>query len=231
MPRDLLGTLSLIAFAVALAGSPAGSFGQSALQAFGLDQGVPVQFEPPFPPTPPPFPPTPPDGIVEGGTVATAPPSFVEQGENDFKTANYVSAIRNWQHALVDSPDNGGALLLLGQAFFAVGRFDDEFLVTQRALERLPPNKWGEVIRNYSELYRGNQDYTDQLRVLEKRRRSSDSPILRFLLGYHYGYLGYPKEAVRELDKCLEMAPQDELARKLRAEFAAKLTSQTTPAK
>ena len=80
----------------------------------------------------------------------------------------------------------------------------------------LPASKWGEVIKNYSELYRDNQEYTDQLRVLEKRRRANDSPMLRFLLGYHYGYLGYPKEAVRELDKALEMASKDELARKLR---------------
>ena len=97
-------------------------------------------------------------------------------------------------------------------------------------MQSLPQNKWGEVIKNYSELYRGNQDYTDQLRVLEKRRRASDSPLLRFLLGYHYGYLGYNKEAVRELDKGLEMAPQDELARKLRAEFVAKLKSASPPA-
>ncbi len=231
MPRHLLCMLSVIAFAAFLAGAPGEGFGQSALQAFGLDQSAPVQFDqPPFPPTPPPFPPTPPDGSIPDGIVETVQPSFVEQGENDFKTANYASAIRNWQHALVDSPDNGGVLLLLGQAFFAVGRFDDEFLVTQRALQRLPTDKWGEVIKNYSELYRGNQDYTDQLRVLEKRRRANDSPMLRFLLGYHYAYLGYPKEALRELDKGLEMAPQDELARKLRAEIAAKLKSETTPA-
>ena len=227
MHRGSLGTLSVIAFVVSLASSPARSYAQSVLQPVEANQAVLVQFEQPaFPPTPPPVPPTPPDGTVE-----TAEPTFVEQGESEFKAANYAAAIRNWQHALVDSPDNGGVLLLLGQAFFAVGRFDDEFLATQRAMQRLPANKWGEVIKNYSELYRGNQDYTDQLRVLEKRRRAEDSPTLRFLLGYHYGYLGYPKEAVRELDKALEMGPQDELARKLRAEFATKLKSVATPAK
>ena len=79
-----------------------------------------MQFEDPvFQPTPPPFPPTPPDGIIE-----TVELSFVERGEAEFKVANYSAAIRNWQHALVDSPDNGGVLLLLGQAFFATGRFD-----------------------------------------------------------------------------------------------------------
>lgn len=152
MPGRSLCTLAVIAFVVSLAGSPARSFGQSFLVPLEADQAVPVQFDqPPFPPTPPPFPPTPPDGIVE-----TTEPSFVEQGENNFKSANYAAAVRSWQHALVDSPDNGGVLLLLGQAYFALGRFDDEFLVTQRALQHLPADKWGEVIKNYSELYRGN---------------------------------------------------------------------------
>jgi tetratricopeptide (TPR) repeat protein len=228
MPRRPLGLLSLNllpAMAFLLAGMPGRSSAQSLYVLPDADQSIPAQFaEPAFPPTPPPFPPTPPEGAIE-----TTPPSFVEQGEQDFKAANYASAIRNWQHALVDSPDDGGVLLLLGQALFAQGRFDEEFLVTQRAMQKLPQNKWGEVIKNYSELYRGNQDYTDQLRVLERRRRASDSPILRFLLGYHYGYLGYSKEALRELDKGLEMAPQDDLARKLRTEFASK-PNRDTPA-
>ena len=48
------------------------------------------------------------------------------------ETANYAAAIRDRQHALVESADNGGVLLPSGQAFFATGRFDDEFVVTQR---------------------------------------------------------------------------------------------------
>ena len=36
---------------------------------------------------------------------------------------------------------------------------------------------------------------------------------LRFLLGWHYGYLGYPKQAVRELNKTVELAPSGLLSR------------------
>ena len=42
-----------------------------------------------------------------------------------------------------------------------------------------------------------------------------NDPALRFLLGYHYGFLGYPKDGLKQLDKCLELAPKDELAQKL----------------
>jgi tetratricopeptide (TPR) repeat protein len=226
MHRSLPGTLAVFALAFLLAAWPGRSFGQEFVAPSTGFPGVPFQPQPPpFPPTPPPFPPTPPDG------TEAAQPSFVEQGELDFKAANYVAAIRDWQHALIESPDNGGVLLLLGQALFATGQFDNEFQVTRRALEHLPADKWGEVIKNYSELYRDNKQYTDQLRALEKKRRAGDAPELRFLLGYHYGYLGYPKEAVRELDKAIEMAPQDELARKLRAQFVAGVKSPATPGK
>ena len=55
-------------------------------------------------------------------------------------------------------------------------------------LEMLPQDKWGVVVSNYSETDRGNQDYTDQLRALETAAKKQDSPALRFLLGYHYGF-------------------------------------------
>ena len=80
------------------------------------------------------------------------------------------------------------------------------------------------VVGNYTKLYRNVQDYTDALRALEAaRNKKPDDPSLRFLLGYHYAFLGYPKEAVRELDELLKLAPRDEIAKKLRDAMAAKL--------
>ena len=54
-------------------------------------------------------------------------------------------------------------------------------------------------------------------------------PALRFLLGYHYGFLGYPKQAVRELVKTLELAPSDAIAKNLRRVLAAKLPAESSP--
>ena len=41
------------------------------------------------------------------------------------------------------------------------------------------------------------------------------------MLGYQYGYLGYPKEAVRELDKSKKLQPQNIGAIQLHNVFAA----------
>lgn len=141
---------------------------------------------------------------------------FATQGEADFKAGRYDDAIKNWQHALVDEPRNGALVLLMAQALFATGKFNEAAGAVQGALSVLPQDKWGVVVENYAELYGDPADYTQQLRALEAaRKKDTDQPALRFLLGYHYAYLGYPREAVRELNKGLELAPKDEVAKKL----------------
>ena len=70
------------------------------------------------------------------------------------------------------------------------------------AMSMLPQDQWGVVVKNYTELYPNVQNYTDQLRALEKARNDNTSnPALRFLLGFQYNYLGYPAQAAGELRK------------------------------
>jgi tetratricopeptide (TPR) repeat protein len=138
-------------------------------------------------------------------------------GDEAFREGNYDDAIHEWQHSLVDDPQNGGLLLLLGQAFFAKGEFDQAAGAVQQGMQVLPQDKWGTVVQHYQELYPSNATYTNQLRALEAARNAKpDSPAIRFLLGYHYAYLGHPKQAVRELDKAVELNANDQLARQLR---------------
>ena len=95
----------------------------------------------------------------------------------------------------------------------------------------LPQEKWGALVANYKELYGNIQDYTNQLKAVEKARDAKpDNPGFRFLLGYHFGFLGYPKQAVRELDKVLELAPKDEVAQKMRDQFQGQLKDAGSPA-
>ncbi len=90
-------------------------------------------------------------------------------------------------------------------------------------MNMLPEDKWGTVVQNYTQLYGNNSDYSNQLKSLETARtQDPKNPALRFLLGFHYGYLGYPKEAVRELGKAVELEGRDPAARKLHDIFAAK---------
>lgn len=137
-------------------------------------------------------------------------------GESEFKAGNYDKAVKMWRHAVVDDPKNGVLVMLLAQGLFANGKFDEAAGATQQGMLLLKEDDWGVVIKNYRELYTKIGDYTTQLRVLEKARKDkAEEPGLRFLLGFHYGYLGFPKEAKAELAKAIELAPADELAARL----------------
>ncbi|HWB14040.1 MAG TPA: tetratricopeptide repeat protein [Pirellulales bacterium] len=149
---------------------------------------------------------------------------FAQKGENDFKGGDYKAAVYAWRHAVLDDSQNGVLMLMLAQGLFAVGSFDEAAGAVQQGLQLLPEDQWGVVVSNYKELYGKIGDYTSQLRALEKAvKQQPDDPGLRFLLGYHYGFLGYPQQAVKQLDKALELAPADQLAQKLRDQWNAKL--------
>ncbi|HVC92302.1 MAG TPA: tetratricopeptide repeat protein [Pirellulales bacterium] len=151
-------------------------------------------------------------------------------GDRAFKANRYDEAIHNWQHALLDDPSNAGLVMLLGQAYFAKGSYDVAAGAVQHGMQMIPQDQWGVVVQNYRELYSHNQAYTDQLRALERARNEKpDSPALRFLLGYHYGYLGYPKQAVHELDLAVKLNPEDKLASQLRDLMQSKLSPAATP--
>jgi tetratricopeptide (TPR) repeat protein len=93
-------------------------------------------------------------------------------------------------------------------------------------MTQLPKDQWGVVVSNYTELYSQPGDYTKQLRDLEGAVRAKpDDPALRFLLGFHYDYLGYPAEAVTELTKAHNLAPNDQLADSLLQQASAKAAS------
>ncbi len=155
---------------------------------------------------------------------------FATLGEREFNAGRYDAAARNWRHALVDEPGNGGVMLLLAQALFATSKYDEAAGAVQLGMQMLPVEKWGTVVENYRELYPKIGDYTTQLRALEKARdQKADNPALRFLLGYHYGFLGYPKNALQQLDKCVELAPKDEISQKLQQRMK-ELLAQKAPA-
>ncbi|MES1213701.1 MAG: tetratricopeptide repeat protein [Singulisphaera sp.] len=153
-------------------------------------------------------------------TAATVNPAeaqtYADRGEAAFKTGNYAEAVYDWKHALVDDPQNGTLGMLYAQALFAYGQYDEAAGATQVAMSLLPADHWGVVVKNYKDLYPNVQNYTDQLRALEGARNTKpEDPGLRFLLGFHYSYLGYPTQAIRELNKAVELQPQDEMAKQL----------------
>jgi tetratricopeptide (TPR) repeat protein len=153
---------------------------------------------------------------------------FSGQGELDFKAGKYDPAARNFRHALVDDPSNAAVLMLLGQALFATGQYDEAAGATAMAMQSLPPDKWGAVLENYQQLYGRVEDYAGQLRALEKARDAKpDSPGLHFLLGFQYGFSGHPAQAIAELGKTLAIEPKDQMAKALGDHLRSKLKGAT----
>ena len=168
---------------------------------------------------------------ADGEQPAESTNAFALQGEQDFKAGDYEAATHAWRHAIVDEPENGVLMLLFSQSLFATGSFDEAAGTVQQGLQMLPEKEWGVVVANYKELYSKVGDYTKQLRALEaKVKDSPEDPSLRFLLGYHYGYLGYPTHAVKQLDKAVGLAPEDQVAVKLRDLMFAKANPDAPPA-
>jgi tetratricopeptide (TPR) repeat protein len=162
------------------------------------------------------------------GAAAARANAFADKGEVAFRAGDYAGAVYAWRHAVIDDPQNPLVLMLLGQALFATGHYDESAGATQAAMHLIPKEQWGVVVTNFRELYGNTLDYTTHIRALEKAEgeRPTD-PALRFLAGFHYAYLGYPHEAIDQLDKGLKIAPNDEMAKLLRDEMQAKLPKAT----
>jgi tetratricopeptide (TPR) repeat protein len=163
-------------------------------------------------------------------TPAVNARTFTEQGEAAFKSGDYKGAVYAWRHAVVDDPQNPVLLMMMSQALFATGNFEEAAGAAQAGMKMLPKDKWGVVIANHKELYGSVQDYTTQLRALETAIRDKpNNPALRFLAGYHYAYLGFPKEAVDQMNKVLKIEPRDEMAKALRDEMQPKAPQPAAP--
>ena len=155
--------------------------------------------------------------------LSVDPNRFAEQGEAAFRARDYDGAARAWRHAIVDDPSNGELMLQLAQALFATGRYEEAAGATQQALMLLPPENWRAAAGSSLKLYQDPEDYRGQVAKLEEAvKNNPNNPGLRMELGFQYGYSGRPGDAAAQLDKLLEVAPQDQVGRTLRNFFTGK---------
>jgi cytochrome c-type biogenesis protein CcmH/NrfG len=72
------------------------------------------------------------------------------------------------------------------------------------------------VVTHYADFYANPHEYTRHLQRLEQGVKAKpNDPAARFLLGYHYGYLGFFKQSMEQLDKAIRIEPRDEMAKQL----------------
>ena len=124
---------------------------------------------------------------------------------------------------MVDNPNNGGVVLLMAQALFAEGQFGPAANTVQMGMQMLPDERVGQRREAlHGDLSEHRALHRPSSRRWKKPATPSPTTVrYSFLLGYHFGYLGYPKQAVRELDKALDIQPQDVGSQKLRDTFAS----------
>ncbi len=141
--------------------------------------------------------------------VATPPPApandYAAAAEAAFRTGDYNTAMQQWKHAMVDDPQNGTLVLLMAQALFAQGNYDEaaarckpQWPTCRREVERRD--------RQPRRVVSSESTYADQVNKLATAASRSDSPAMQFLLGYHQGFAGNREAAAASLEKGLKLA-------------------------
>jgi tetratricopeptide (TPR) repeat protein len=152
---------------------------------------------------------------------------YQRRAEASFRARDYDQAARLANHAAVEMPRHGKHFLFLSQALFAVGDYRGAAAAAQQGMALADSKGWGDVVKDYRRYYTGT-DYGDQLKRLEGFvAKNPDAGYARFLLGYHYGFLGYPAQARRELSKAVELESRDEIATRLLELFGGQWTARS----
>lgn len=149
------------------------------------------------------------------GVPTEAQPSYAGSAEQAFRQRQYDQAVRLARHAIAEDPRNGQAQLLLSQALFATGDYRGAAEAVHQGVSQLPRSDWGYVVRNFRNYYTSS-DYVEQMdRLTRFVRTHPNASYAHFLRGYHFLYLGHTTVAERELQRTLELDPNDELAAEL----------------
>ncbi len=142
---------------------------------------------------------------------------LAKQGEEAFRAGDYDRAVRAWRHAVVEEPKNASALIMLAQALFAMAQYDEAAGATQQAMMLAQEDQWLTTAKDSKSLYRNNREYLEQLSGLEKAvQKAPSDPALRFELGFQYALSDQQALALPQLDKLIELVPEDQLGHKLR---------------
>ena len=138
-----------------------------------------------------------------------------------FQRQSYSRAIKSLDALKLETDPHFPAELLRAQTLFALGKYEDADAALHRALEGLPETEWGLIVENYLDYYLLPKPFEWQLRALEKfvGEHPDSAPAAR-LLGYQYGFLGFPAEAAEYLQRANTIQPGDRLATRLQQRFA-----------
>lgn len=134
---------------------------------------------------------------------------YFANAQNAFQQGDYANAVKLASHAAVENPQDSNVHQFIGMALFAMGDYPGAASAYHLTLSMGAPWTWSAV----SQLYGRPDDYTTQLRALEKQvAEKADDPATQFVLAYQYVLLGHDDNARRHLARVMELEPKDELA-------------------
>ena len=62
---------------------------------------------------------------------------------------------------MIDNTNNGGLMLLVAQGLFVLGQFEPAANAVQMSMQGLPEAEWGNVVKNYTQLYGNPSSYSE----------------------------------------------------------------------
>lgn len=117
-----------------------------------------------------------------------------------FKSGGYEAAIDRANRLLDGDANDGDALLLLVECYFALGQFEVAAEALADALAAAPEHDWEKYAGNYKRYFPSSLRFAMHLRALERyAAEQPDQPAGHLLLGYFCGCLGQRGRALAEL--------------------------------
>jgi tetratricopeptide (TPR) repeat protein len=166
------------------------------------EEGMPVSYSEP---------------VVTGPAEPVAPGSELPQGVSKeavdkfdqaraaFFEGKYDEALKLTDQAVALMPRDAVLHEFRSLVLFALKRYAESAAAIHAVLAVGPGWDW----KTLSGLYPSVKTYEEHLRALEA---APDSAEVRFLLGYHYLTGDYPKEALAQFKRAVEMQPKDKVA-------------------
>lgn len=141
--------------------------------------------------------------------VSDAALNTFDQARQSFISGNYQQALSGVEKAIVQLPNDAVLHEFRALCLFALGRFADSAATIYPVLSIQPGMDWTTL----SGLYTDINQFTSQLRALETDRDNNPNNAAdHFLLGYFYQSMGYKDQALTELEKVVQLQPNDTLS-------------------
>jgi hypothetical protein len=142
--------------------------------------------------------------------------SYASQADSYFRNGDYDAALKAYQHAVVDAPNDGAVLLKAAQALSASGKFAEAAGAAQQGLSLLPPEQWLASSKEAASLYDTSTAADTSWTSLKK---AADAPKadagIRFMAGVAAAGRGDYDRAIADLKAVRVAVPQDPVAKQL----------------